>query len=100
VASAQYFYELSEAADDDLQEIYDYTAAKFGIDQAIKYLSGLDDLFYVLCTHPHTGRMRNEIRKGIRSSSYVSHIVFYRVVDKHIRIVRVLHASRDIPKFL
>jgi toxin ParE1/3/4 len=100
MASSQYSYELSQQADKDLQEIYDYTAAKFGADQAIKYLVGLEDLFHLLCTHPHTGRMRNEIRKGVRSNSYVSHVVFYRVVEKHIRIVRILHASRDIPKFL
>ena len=97
---AQYAYELSQEADNDLQEIYDYTADQFGVDQAIKYLLGLEELFYLLCTHPQTGRVRNEIRKGVRSSSYVSHIVFYRIVDKRIRIVRVLHTSRDIPKFL
>ena len=93
-------YALSQEADNDLQEIYDYTTEKFGAEQAIRYLTGIEELFNVLCNHPHTGRMRNEIRKGIRSISYVSHIVFYRVVEKQIRIVRVLHASRDIPKLL
>jgi toxin ParE1/3/4 len=97
---APYSYQLSQEADNDLQEIYDYTAANFGADQAIKYLIGLDDLFHAVCAQPHTGRMRDEIRKGVRSSSYFSHIVFYRVLERHIRIVRVLHASRDIPKFI
>ena len=91
MASTQYSYELSQNADNDIQEIYDYTAINFGIDQAIKYLIGLDDLFQTLCAHPHTGRMRNEIRKGVRSCSYVSHIVFYRVVERRIRIVCVLY---------
>ena len=100
MASTQYSYELSHEADNDLQEIYDYTAAKFGTDQAIKYLVGLDELFLALCLHPHSGRMRNEIRKGVRSSSYVSHIVFYRVIEKHVRIVRVLHASRDVHQWI
>ena len=100
MAPTNYSYILSKEADNDLQEIYDYTVEKFGADQAIKYLVGLEELFFVLCAHPHTGRMRNEIRKGVRSCSYASHIVFYRVVERHIRIVRVLHASRDVPKFL
>ena len=93
-------YELSQEADNDLSEMYDFTIEKFGTDQAIKYLSELEELFYVICTNPHTGRTRNEIRKGLRSSSYVSHVVFYRVIEKRIRIVRVLHATRDIPRFL
>ncbi len=100
MASTRVPYELSEEADNDLQQIYEYTADRFGLDQAVYYLRGLDDLFHALAVHPHIGRMRNEIRKDVRSSSYVSHIVFYRVLEKHIRIVRILHASRDIPRFL
>jgi toxin ParE1/3/4 len=100
MAHTLYLYELSQEADNDLQEIYDYTTDNFGAEQAAKYLTGLEDLFYALCAQPHTGRMRNEIRKGIRSSSYLSHIVFYRITEQRIRIVRVLHASRDLAKFL
>lgn len=100
MASNQYTYELSEEADSDLQEIYDYTVRKFGAGQAVKYLQELEELLYTLCSHPKAGRERNEIRKGLRSSSYVSHVVFYRIVENRIRVVRVLHASRDIQKFL
>lgn len=100
MAAAQYTYELSEEADNDLLEIYDFTAEKFGADQAVKYLVGLESMFFALCLHPYTGRERNEIRIGLRSSSYVSHIVFYRIIESRIRIVRVLHASRDLQRFL
>ncbi len=94
------FYQLSEEADNDLQDIYDYTEEHFGTDQAIKYLLDLEELFNLLCTHTQTGRARNDVREGLRSSSYVSHVVFYRVLQNHILVVRVLHASRDVPKFL
>jgi toxin ParE1/3/4 len=93
-------YELSQEADRDLQEIYDFSIENFGSNQAMEYLTGLEGIFNTICRHPHTGRSRNEIRKGLRCISYVSHIVFYRTVEKRIRIVRVLHASRDLPKFL
>ena len=93
-------YELSLEADNDIQEIYAFTAAKFGIDQAIRYLLGFEDLFNQLCLQPHTGRHRGEIKEGLRSIGYVSHVVFYRVMDTRIRIVRVLHSSRDMSKFL
>jgi toxin ParE1/3/4 len=93
-------YELSEEADRDLQEIYDFTIENFGSHQAIEYLTGLETIFNNLCKHPYTGRSRNEIRRGLRCIAYVSHIIFYRMAEKRIRIVRVLHASRDLPKFL
>ncbi|WP_345084684.1 type II toxin-antitoxin system RelE/ParE family toxin [Nemorincola caseinilytica] len=98
--SLPYTYELSQEADNDLQDIYDHTHEHFGAQQAIDYLTGIEDLFHILCAHPHSGRARNEIRKGLRSISYVAHVVFYRIIEKRIRIVRVLHASRDLPRYL
>ncbi len=77
MGSKEYSYKLSQAADEDLQEF-----------------------FGLFCTHPRTGRRRNEIKKRLRSSSYESDIVFYRTIEKQITIVRVLHASRDVPRFL
>jgi toxin ParE1/3/4 len=100
MANTSYSYELSQEADKDLQDIFDFTAERFGTDQAVEYLVGLEELFYALCAHPHTGRTRNEIRSGLRSSSHRSHTVFYRIIAKKIRIVRVLHSSRDILRFL
>lgn len=93
-------YALSLEADNDLDEIFDYTVEQFGIEQAIKYLSGFEQLFENLGNHPKSGRSRNEIRKGLRSISYISHTVFYRIMEDHLRIVRILHASRDVVKFL
>lgn len=97
---ASYHYELSLAAESDLEEIYDYTCDRFGVDQALVYLGGLDELFASICAQPQLGRSRDEVRDGVRSISYVSHVVFYRVMIGRIRIVRVLHASRDIHRFL
>lgn len=93
-------YELSAEADHDLEDIFDYTTASFGAEQAVKYLSELEDLFENLCLYPKSGRHREEIRKELYSISKNNHIVFYRITKESIRIVRVLHASRDIIKFL
>lgn len=100
MTTSRLFYELSQTADNDLDEIFDYTAAQFGIAQAIKYLSGFEDVFENLCKNPRSGRERIEIRKDLRSVSKESHTVFYRILKDRIWIVRVLHGSRDIAKFL
>jgi len=95
-----YYYELSLPAESDLEDIYDFTSDRFGVSQAVDYLRGLDELFDSLCEQPHLGRPRNEVRHGVRSITYVSHVVFYRIIGRRIWIVRVLHASRDVHRFL
>ena len=92
-------YQFSTAADHDLEEIFDHTLEEFGLDQAIKYVSEFDPVFEQLVKNPEMGRNRNEIKPDLRSFPKESHIVFYRIIRDHIRIVRILHGSRDIPKF-
>ncbi len=48
---------------------------------------------------PMTGRERGEIRIGLRSVIKENHVVFYRIVKSRVRIVRILHGSRDLPKY-
>jgi toxin ParE1/3/4 len=93
-------YVLSQEADKDLEDIFDYTADKFGVSQAIEYVSSFDEVFIHLSINPKLGRERNEIKRGLRSPVKDSHVIFYRVMQNHIRIVRVLHASRDVVKFI
>lgn len=93
-------YYLSEQADADLETIFEYTVQEFSVDQAITYLTELDDLFNALCINPEMGKSRPEIKSGLRSIPKGQHVVFYRILDDHIRIIRVLHGNRDIPNFL
>lgn len=92
-------YILSEIADKDLEEIFDYTFDEFGFDQAEKYLLEIEEIFQNLIINPQIGKKRDEIKQGLYSFPKDNHIIFYRISDKHIRIVRVLHGSRDIPKY-
>jgi len=93
-------YVLSQAAEEDLGQIFDYTELEFGVDQAIQYFSEVEQLFYRLCDNPMLGRERKEIREDLRAISCGSHVIFYRILTYQIRVVRVLHASRDLPQFL
>ncbi len=94
------FYELSEKADQDIDDIYVFTENKFGVDQAVTYVSEFDAVFKLLTTHPESGRKRNEIKTGLRSFPHSSHVIFYRIFEDKIRIVRILHGSRDLPDFI
>lgn len=91
-------YHLSSEADHDLEDIFDYTNSEFGTTQAFEYVSSFDKIFENLCSHPFMGRERNEIRSGLRSIVNERHVIFYRLLKKEIRIVRILHGSKDLPR--
>lgn len=85
-------------AEKDLENIFDYTFEKFGVDQAVKYVSSFDNVFDSLVKSPPMGRERKEIRSELSSLAKENHVVFYRIMDSKIRIVRIIHGSRDLPK--
>ncbi len=91
---------LSRVADTDLESIFDYTLGEFGLEQALSYVSGFDDTFKIISENPKIGKERKEIREELRSLAKDDYVIFYRVLNDHVRIVRVLHGSRDLPKFL
>ena len=69
------------------------------MEQAIAYVIAFEDVFINLAAHPELGRRRGEIRTGLRSLVKESHVIFYRVIKSHIRIVRILHGSWDVGNF-
>ena len=91
-------YILSREADNYLEEIFDYTFEEFGFNQAVKYLDEIAKVFIKIINTPEMGRSRNEIKKSLYSLPTGSHVVFYTIQINHIRIVRVLHGAKDMPK--
>ncbi len=91
---------LSEEAAADIDDIFEFGEYKFGNAQAINYLIGLEEHFEKLKDNPDIGRERNDIKKGLYSLPYVSHIIFYRKLKDRLRIVRVLYGGRDLIRFL
>ncbi len=95
-----HIYVLSEEAAADINEIFEFGEHKFGNTQAIKYLIDLEKHFDKLSDNPDIGRERSDIKKGLYSLPYRSHIIFYRKLKGKLRIVRVLYGGRDLIRFL
>jgi len=93
-------YVFSEEAAADIDDIFEFGEYKFGNAQAINYLIGLEEHFEKLKDNPDIGRERNEIKKGLYSLTYMSHIIFYRKLKNKLIIVRVLYGGRDLIRFL
>ena len=90
---------LREDASRDLDEIYDYSLAAHGSDQAERYLRGLWAAMDGLCIYPYSWPV-SDLRPGLRSLSVAMHCIFYRIEGDAIVIVRVLHKAMDIGRHL
>jgi toxin ParE1/3/4 len=80
----------------DLSDIWDYYAGVAGPPAANAIVGKIRDVCRVLDDHPLAGRARDEIRPGLRCMVASPHIVFYRVIDDAVEIVRVIDGRRDI----
>jgi toxin ParE1/3/4 len=90
-------YLLSPAARADLEQIWDYTHDRWGVDQAGEYLRELQRAIERATANPRIGRACDEIRPGYRKLAAGSHTLFYRVTAEGvIDVVRVLHQRMDV----
>ncbi len=89
-------YRLSPEAKKDLLVIRAYTRDKWGNQQAQKYIDALEKKCEELAQSPNMGRERPEIKSGYRSLPEGKHVIFYRVGNSGIDILRILHGRMDI----
>lgn len=87
-------------ADGDLIDIYVYGYRSFGVSQAEKYYSELNEIFQFLAETPYVCRERTEFIPPVRIFHHGRHLIVYLVNDDHILIVRVLHDSMDIKRHI
>ena len=93
-------YELTNSAERDLQSIADYTIEKFGVKQARRYRDSLFRTFESLTDHPEMGRDYSHVKEGCRRHEHESHVIYYKVADSGILVLRLLHQSQDPTSYL
>ena len=90
-------FALSPRASEDLDEIWDYTAQHWGMDQADRYVRHI----VAVCSDLASGRKRGRSAEAVRAGyfRYVvgSHILFYRIGGAgQINVIRILHQRMDV----
>jgi toxin ParE1/3/4 len=93
-------YELSIAADRDLDEIYVYSYREFGEARADAYFLSLERCLEQLAEFPGIGQSIDQLRPGYLRFAHASHTVFFVKTDDGIRIIRVLHQRMDPERHL
>ena len=87
---------VSKRAVSDLEEIWSYTVTKWSAVQADRHYNLIFDEINYICRNITTGKSMEHIRKGYRASKVKSHLIFYRVKNDTIEIIRILHERMDI----
>ena len=91
--TAKHNFQVRQAADNDLLNIFIYGCEQFGADTAEAYIYRLEAGIQQLTEHPKSGRSIEQIIAGVRALPVVSHVIYYQVTDTTIDIIRVLHKS-------
>mgnify|MGYP000703519387 CR=1 FL=1 len=78
-------------AREDLKKIWRYSFKEHGEKQADKYYDELITAMESIKANPYIGVACDYIRLGYRQYQVNKHFIFYRLSDKKIYIIRVLH---------
>lgn len=87
---------FSNAAENDLIELYCYGYLNYGKERAERYVQGLKIKCQLLADTPELCQERKEFNPPIRIYNYKSHLIIYLVKEGFILIVRIVHARMDI----
>ena len=86
---------LSERAHIDLLRIYSFIADR-NPKAAENVLRRINEKFGQLSELPFIGRERSSLAPGLRSVVSGNHVIFYRVAEEAITILRVIDGRMDI----
>jgi len=86
---------LTHRAEEDLREIWVYSADVWGERQADRYLDALANVLISCGEAPERGKLRDAVRPGTRSVLAERHVIFYRFDNDQVVVQRVLHGAMD-----
>lgn len=88
-------FALSPRAEQDLEEIWRYTAENWSLKQADSYVKDLFGTFRLLASMPEMARERTEFQPPVRIHLHQSHLVVYLATASGIDVVRILGGRQD-----
>lgn len=86
---------FSPAAQEDIEDIYEYSVARWGVARAEYYIRGLRDACLDLADGRQQGRDADDIRSGYRKQICGSHFIFFRQTISELEVIRILHQRMD-----
>lgn len=93
------YFSLSQAAEFDLERLYEYGIEHFGVSVATEYFDGLVAKFDLIAESPLQYPSAEHILPGYRLCVYREHSVYFRVTEDQCEIMRILN-GQDIESAL
>ena len=80
----------------DIEDIWSYTADRWGAAQAERYVRAIRDACAALASGGHAGTDASDVLPGYRKVRAGRHVVFFRRgPDGSVEVVRILHERMD-----
>jgi toxin ParE1/3/4 len=90
-------HRLAPEAETELDEIWYFIATESGsVDIADRFINSITDRFFRIAAYPYAGRVRDDLRPGLRSFPVGQYLVIYRVVSPDVLILHVAHGRRNL----
>ena len=86
---------ISQPAIKDLENIVDYFS-KNNLKAGEKFINGFEKKCQYLAQFPKMGRSYDDLKQSLRGLNFDKYIIFYRIIDDGIEIVRVVSCYRDL----
>jgi toxin ParE1/3/4 len=90
---------IAPLAKDDLDSIWDYVAAD-NPSAADRLMASFRAKLLLLTQQPLLGEARNDIQPNLRCFPAGNYVVYYQFVERHVKVLRVLHGARDVKRLL
>ncbi len=88
-------------AEEQLAALYGYIAAAASPDIAARYAEAIVDYCDSLCTFPHRGTMRDDIRPGLRITHYKKRtVIAFDVEADQVSILGMFYGGQDYEALL
>ncbi|MGB7248510.1 MAG: type II toxin-antitoxin system RelE/ParE family toxin [Phormidesmis sp.] len=89
-------YVINVLASQDLNEITDYFT-EYNLEAGERFLRAFNRKCGQLVVFPNSGKSYAKIRPGLRGLPLEGYVIFYRLLDDGIEILRVISGRRDFP---
>jgi toxin ParE1/3/4 len=86
-------HRLAPQAQADLSTVWNYIVNESG---NVGVVDALTERFYLLSQYPRMGRLRDDLRPGLRSFAVGEYVIVYAIEDENVEILYVFHGRRDI----
>lgn len=89
-------FKITKAAVRDLEDIWTFTKKTWTEQQADRYYQLIVDEIQFIVKSPYMGIQYEKVRAGYRASKVKSHLIFYKLHNDQVEIIRILHVRMNL----